>query len=179
MLSVKFSDAAAALAAANTAVTVAEAHGALCGALCASHDYSVDQWLEEVSDEIEMAGSDSALTAKTLLTTIFNETEQALRGQQMEFGPLLPEDTLPLAQRAEGLAQWCQGFLYGFGALAGTARTLSAEVDEVLRDLTQIARVTAGDSEPTEEDEEDYMEIVEYVRVGVQTIYDELRPTLQ
>jgi uncharacterized protein len=90
---------------------------------------------------------------------------------------LLPDDDAPLARRAEALAQWCQGFLYGFGSVAGTQRNLPAQVDEVLKDLTQISRASAGDSEPTDDDEEDYVEIVEYVRVGAQLVHDELLPS--
>jgi uncharacterized protein YgfB (UPF0149 family) len=178
MLSIKFSDAASVLAGTSTTVTAAEAHGCLCGALCASNDYTFARWFEELADDAEVPAAESN-SAKELMQTVYTETMRALRGGDMEFSPLLPEDDAPLAKRAEALAQWCQGFLYGFGSAAGQQRKLPAEVDEVVRDLTQIARASAGESEPTEEDEEDYFEIIEYVRVGVQSVHDALRPTLQ
>lgn len=178
MLSIKFSDVAEAFAGASTALTAAEAHGCLCGALCASNDYAFANWLEELADDSNDAAP-VADASKGLLQTVYTETVRALRSADLEFSPLLPDDEAPLALRAEALAQWCQGFLYGLGSVAGPKRTLPAEVDEVLRDLTQIARATAGDTEPTEEDEEDYTEIIEYVRIGVQTVHDALRPTLQ
>lgn len=175
MFSIKFSDAAAALTNAGAAVTVAEAHGCLCGALCASNHYSFARWFDEVSDAEESDTADLK-GAKETMQTLYKDTSRALRGDEMEFSPLLPDDDAPLDRRAEALAQWCQGFLYGFGSVSGSQRNLSAEVDEVLRDLTQIARAGAGETEPTEEDESDYIEIVEYVRVGAQLVYDELRP---
>jgi uncharacterized protein YgfB (UPF0149 family) len=178
MLSIKFSDAVEVLASANATVTAAEAHGCLSGALCASSDYSFANWFDELSDDAETPVPE-VTSAKELLQTLYTETLRSLRGGEMEFSPLLPGDDLPLARRAEALAQWCQGYLYGFGSVAGPNRKLPAEVDEIIRDLTQIARASAGDTEPTEDDEEDYAEIVEYVRVGVQTVHDELRPTLQ
>lgn len=178
MLSIKFSDAANVLAGTSTTVTAAEAHGCLCGALCASNDYSFANWFEELAEDTEEP-SEETKSAKALMQTLYTETMRSLRGDEMEFAPLLPDDDMPLAKRAEALAQWCQGFLYGFGSVAGQQRKLPPEVDEVVRDLTQIARASAGDSEPTEEDEEDYFEIIEYVRVGVQTVHDLLRPTLQ
>jgi uncharacterized protein YgfB (UPF0149 family) len=178
MLSIKFSDAAAALAGANTRISAAEAHGCLCGALCASNEYPFSNWYEEWSSDGD-EDSPVVAAAKRLMQTVYDETLRMLRADDMEFSPLLPDDDLPLARRAEGLAQWCQGFLYGFGGTAGPGRKFPSSVDEVIRDITQIARATAGDTEPTEEDEEDYMEIVEYVRIGVQTVHDELRPSLQ
>jgi len=178
MFSIKFSDAAAALAGACT-VTVAEAHGCLCGALCASNHYSFARWFDELSEDPTQAGSTDSAIAKDLLQTLYKETVHALRGDEMEFVLLLPEEEAPLARRAEALAQWCQGFLYGFGSVSGTQRNFPAEVEEVLRDMTQIARAGAGETEPTEEDEADYVEIVEYVRVGAQLVHDELRSTLQ
>lgn len=179
MSSIKFTDAAEALQTARSTVATAEAHGCLCGALCAASDYPAARWFEELFDEA-IAPEVGADPAKNLLQTLYADTSLALRGDQMEFRPLLPEDDEPLARRADALAQWCQGFLYGFGSAGNERRRqLSDEVQEVLRDLSQIARASAGDTEPTEEDEEDYAEIVEYVRVGVQLLHDELRPTLQ
>jgi uncharacterized protein len=187
MFSIKFSDAAAALANANAAIPIAEAHGCLSGALCASRDYSLASWLDEFLDDSHAesdASPESVAALKDYLQSIFDDTARALRGDQMEFAPFLPDDDLPLASRAEALAQWCQGFLYGFGAAAGNrphghGPALPPEIDEVLRDLGQIARASAGDQEATEEDESDYAEIVEYIRASVQLVHDELKPTLQ
>jgi len=177
MFSIKFSDAAAVLADVGT-VTVAEAHGCLCGALCGSNHYSFARWFDELSADWNEPGGDNAIV-KDIIETLYKETVRAMRGDDMEFAPFLPDDEAPLARRAEALAQWCQGFLYGFGSVSGTQRNLPAAVEEVLRDLTQIARAGAGDTDPTEEDEADYVEIVEYVRVGAQLVHDELRSAAQ
>ena len=42
--------------------------------------------------------------------------------------------------------------------------------------MAEISRATPGDEEPTEVDEQAYAELVEFVRVSVQLIYDELEP---
>lgn len=187
MFSIKFSDAAAAFANANAVVPIAEAHGCLSGALCASRDYSLASWQDELLDDSQgeaAAPSEAIAAIKDCLQSLYEDTTRALRGDEMEFAPFLPDDDLPLARRAEALAQWCQGFLYGFGAAGGNrpqgrVEGLPSDVDEILRDLGQIARATAGDQEPTEEDESDYAEIVEYIRASVQLVHDELKPTLQ
>lgn len=179
MFSVKFRDANGALAQASVAVPMAEAHGCLCGALCAAYDYPFVRWSEELFDGREEAGGEAGI-ARDILQHLYTETVRALRGDEMTFSLFLPDDDAPLSLRAEALAQWCQGFLYGFGSIAGAERPkLTGDVDEVLRDLSQIARASAGENEPTEEDEADYTEIVEYLRAGVQLVHDELRPTLQ
>ena len=40
----------------------------------------------------------------------------------MAFSLLLPPDDRPLAFRAEGLADWCAGFMHGLGEAAGDGR---------------------------------------------------------
>ena len=100
---------------------------------------------------------------------------RALRGDEMEFQLLLPDDDAVLMERALALSQWCQGFLYGFGTGGAVPREqLSAEVEEVLRDLTHISQAAVETGAEAEEEEQAYAEIVEYVRAGVQLIHDEL-----
>jgi uncharacterized protein len=172
MIHVTFAEIASVLSSSGSAVPAAESHGCLCGALCSSNDYSLDQWLDELvarEDRAADAGNEQALGL------LFADTVEALRGGDMDFHPLLPDDDTQLEQRAAALAQWCQGFLYGFGTgRAAKLDRLPPAVDEILRDLTQIGRATADVGEGGEEEEEAYSEVVEYLRVGVQLIHDEL-----
>ncbi len=67
------------------------------------------------------------------------------------------------------------GFLYGLGS--GSIQDLSklpGEVGEVVKDFDEITRVgvDAGDAE--ESNEAAYAELVEFVRVGVQLVFEEL-----
>ncbi|NJD32541.1 MAG: UPF0149 family protein [Gammaproteobacteria bacterium] len=165
---VVFDDVARALAAAGSTVHAAEAHGALCGALCARREYAVEEWFEEIlPDE---SGRDGRALADLHAASV-----TALAGEELEFQPLLPDDEQPLDARVEALGAWCQGFLYGFGA-AGTVNrdALPEDVPEVLADLAQISHAGAVGSEALEVEEEAYAELVEFLRVGVQLIYDEL-----
>jgi uncharacterized protein YgfB (UPF0149 family) len=75
----------------------------------------------------------------------------------------------------EALGAWAQGFLYGFGAAGPYKRgVLSGEVTEVLTDLAEVARAGAVGSDAAEVEESALAELVEFVRVGVQLVYDEL-----
>jgi uncharacterized protein YgfB (UPF0149 family) len=101
----------------------------------------------------------------------------------MAFYPLLPPDDRPLSLRADGLADWCSGFMHGLGeaAASGAGRdVLGGEVmREIMEDFAEIARVTLGDDETDLEAEAAYTELVEFVRVSVQLVFEELRDVRQ
>lgn len=166
---VAFEEVARALAAGASTVHAAEAHGCLCGALCLRRDYPIAEWLDEIlPDPAASAGCDAALAA------LHGESVGVLARPDMEFEPLLPDDDADLASRVEALAAWCQGFLYGFGA-AGTApqAQLPRDVAEVLADLAQVANAGAVGDDVPEVEEDAYAELVEFLRAGVQLVYDE------
>jgi uncharacterized protein len=173
MLQVTFPEIARVLETLSATVPAAESHGCLCGALCTSQHYPLDRWLEEIVPDMEDLNEGD----RRALNLLFTDTLSALRGDQMAFEPLLPDDEVTLEQRAMALSQWCQGFLYGFGS-GRPLKTddLPPNVEEILRDLTHIGRATVETGESGEEEEEAYTEIVEYVRAGVQLIHDELTP---
>jgi hypothetical protein len=171
MLQVTFPEIARVLETLSATVPAAESHGCLCGALCTTQQYPLDRWLEEIIPD----GEEAAEGERRALDLLFADTLNALRGDQMEFEPLLPDDEAPLEQRAAALSQWCQGFLYGFGSGGRVkAQELPPNVEEILRDLTHIGRATVDVGENGEEEEEAYAEVLEYVRAGVQLIHDEL-----
>lgn len=155
----------------------AEAHGTLAGCLCAVSAYRLEDWLKEILPE-GRAGS----VAATQLTELFRDTATALRDSSMELRLLLPDDEQPIEARTTALAQWCQGFLYGLGAGAIPDPTqLPGEVGEIVRDFVEITRAGVDTTQSEESNESAYAELVEFVRVGVQLLFEELagarRPT--
>lgn len=173
MLSVSFLELEDTLAEAGSPTEAAEAHGSLCGALCAHSPLDFDAWLDELLEDRDPRTERN----RDVLQSVFSGTRHDLDGDAMEFAPLLPDDDVPLAGRTSALAHWCEGFLYGLGASGLTSiETLPGEVGEIVRDMTEISRATPGSDEPTDTDEQAYAQLVEYVRVGVQLIYDELAP---
>jgi uncharacterized protein YgfB (UPF0149 family) len=176
MLRVTFPEIAKVLQDLNSSVPAAESHGCLCGALCTALDYPFARWLEEIVPEAEVP-AEADVQRHEPLQLLFSDTLNALRGDQMEFEPLLPDDDVSLTQRAGALSQWCQGFLYGFGT--GEARRdeeLPPTVAEILRDFTHIGRASVQLEEESESEEESYSEVLEYVRAAVQLVHDELIP---
>ncbi len=127
-------------------------------------------------------GEDNTLSAAArdcgkLLTSLHTDVLRQLHGESLDFQLLLPEDDTPLALRAGELACWCQGFLYGLGlgGLRGDV-DLPATVNEVMHDFYEIANTRFDYESENEADEEAYMEIVEYVRMSVLLLHDELQP---
>jgi uncharacterized protein len=150
----------------------AEAHGTLAGCLCAMIGYRFEDWLQEILPE----GQAQPMSRETL-RELYVDTSGALEGPDMEFTLLLPEEGQSLDARTAALAQWCQGFLYGLGtSVVQDQDGLPGDIGEIVRDLTEITHV-AVDSQQTEESNESaYAELVEFVRVGVQLVFDELGP---
>ena len=71
-------------------------------------------------------------------------------------------------------ARVVRGFLYGLGSCPDLDWTrLGEESREAVADLTALSRVTAQ-AEPSDAAEADYFELVEYVRVGVMMINEDL-----
>lgn len=160
------------LAAARAVTDAAEAHGTLAGSLCSTVAYRFEDWLQEILPE-GRAGADDTVALREL----FRGTAAALGGHEMQFTPLLPEDEQSIDARATALGQWCQGFLYGLGTGAlADASQLPGEIGEIVRDLTEITHVSVDGGESAEANETAYAELVEFVRVGVQIVFEELGP---
>ncbi|MFM8844620.1 MAG: UPF0149 family protein [Gammaproteobacteria bacterium] len=148
-----------------------EAHGTLAGALCSGEQLNVQDWLREIFPEGRAGDAETALHA------VFEWTRHVLRAGQLEFQLLLPGDETPVAERAVALGQWCQGFLYGLGSNPiPEIEDLPADIGEIVRDLTAMTRIDVDENESLEDNEQAYAELVEFVRVGVQLLHDELAP---
>ena len=148
----------------------AEAHGMLAGCLCGASGYGFEDWLREILPE-GRAGA----AATAMLQELYTATAAALLQPDMEFELLLPEDEQPIAARTTALAQWCQGFLYGLGTGAiPDATKLPGEVGEIVRDFLEITRADVDGEQDDEANESAYAELVEFVRVGVQLLFEEL-----
>jgi uncharacterized protein len=161
-----------ALQAAHSVAEASEAHGTLAGCLCATVAYRFEDWLAEILPD----GRADPQATQTL-RELFERTAVALGADEMQFSPLLPTDAEPIDARASALGLWCQGFLYGLGASPlADARQLPGEVGEIVRDLSEITRVGVDATDSAESNEGAYAELVEFVRVGVQLLFEELEP---
>jgi uncharacterized protein YgfB (UPF0149 family) len=159
---------AALLASNGHPVSPAELHGLLLGRSCAGAGFDSETWLLDATDLLDSEPSEQVRQA---LIGLQEMVKGELSGSEVTIILLLPNDDAPLAERAQALGQWCQGFLGGFGLTARDA-ALSAEAIEVLQDLAGIAQVQDA-LEESEDGENDYMEVMEYLRVAPLLLFTE------
>ena len=86
----------------------------------------------------------------------------------------MPDDDARIAERATALSEWCQGFLYGVAYMGvGDDKDWSDDCRGVLRDFMEISRLDSDNSDNS--DEQAFMELHEYVRMGVQMLMQQLQ----
>ncbi len=162
----------------------AEAHGLLCGLICTRRTVSQEAWLGHLLEgpvEHLLVLEDNAGQGQeqAILHHLYKETLLQIRDAEFGFRLLLPDDEQPLSVRTQALADWSKGFLYGLaaGGLESTGEA-PGNVEEIVRDMIEISRVYHDDEEVDEDedlDEASFMELTEYVRVGVMLIHEELQ----
>jgi len=160
----------------------ADAHGALCGMLCARGAIELSEWVDHVIGEQEQ-GNELLHDVVHKLSDLHQSTLEMMNDATGDFKLLLMDDDDPLPERIEALAAWCQGFIYGLAAGGiQEGSELPEDTAELLKDMIEISRAghdvddTGLEESDDNDDEVAYMEIEEYVRMGVLLIYEELQP---
>ncbi|MCK5481229.1 MAG: UPF0149 family protein [Gammaproteobacteria bacterium] len=153
----------------------AEAHGLLCGIICAGGKASPGTWLDHVLGEGNTLSA-AARDCSELLDGLQAEILRQFNDDSFGFALLLPGDAASLMQRTQALSRWCAGYLYGL-ALGGIKddATFPGDTGEVIKDFYEISNADFI-ADPTDDDnEEAYMEIMEYVRMSVLLMYEDLQ----
>jgi yecA family protein len=154
-----------------------QVHGLLCSRLAVGGADGAKRWFEQVLDETD---PENALRAEceSMLDALYAATWRQLVERQSKFALLLPDDEDAAELRAESMAQWCEGYLHGLVAEKHSDRLkdkLAAEpLADVIKDMLQITRAAADDDGDDEGMDNAYAELVEYLRVATQLVYEEL-----
>ncbi len=160
----------------NTNVDAAEAHGTLCGLLLGSSDMAT--WLKHTLDELPEAGDVLATEQLSLLKQLFEQSREQMNAEDLSFELLLPEEIDDFGNRLLGLSSWCQGLLYAVGIIGlGKRGELDEISQECLSDLLEISKLDhqqVGD----EESEQQFMEVVEHVRLSVLMLNEAINPVM-
>ena len=120
-----------------------------------------------LTDFVQLAGAD-ALSDETSVSDFVSASLDDLFSDEMGFSPLIPDDSELLSVRLGGLAEWCAGFLSGFGASVServSRDALHVDIQEILRDFASICGLD-DEVDEDERDENAFMELYEYVRVA-------------
>lgn len=183
-----FEDLQALIESVQGSVSAAELHGMLTAELCVGMESNLSAL---VASCLQFAGEDlvAAAADEQELRAVAAQTLEGLQDPDMSFQMLLPDDDAALISRATALGEWCQGFMFGFAVAekkAGLSLSDQDEIAEILQDFAAISKVDAelggqqaddpDEPEPREdvdngENEEDLMQLAEYVRVAALNVY--------
>ena len=153
---------------------LAECHGVLCGLLCRMPDAGPDAFvgLLQMLELVDEPGAAFRMALEELLQS----SREQLADEDMGLVLWLPAEEELLEERTMALGQWCSGFLAGLGSSGEQAlASLSDDANQALRDLQQISKAVVADTNESEEEENAFVEIVEYLRVVVLMIREDLR----
>lgn len=142
--------------------SAAQIHGILTGLLCIQGSVSLTRWLDII---LEGTPDQMATGSLERLRVLHQTTCCQINEPDFSFRLFLPEEDT-LQEQAKALGDWCSGFLYGVGYHSRQGSVWPGDTEEILNDFLQICRITCS---PLDE-ENDLMELTEYVRICTQVI---------
>ena len=155
-------------------ISVSELHGIVCG-FCVTHPHNFS-----FDELVELCGREEVVDFE-ILESFVQASIDELIDETFVFSPLIPEELEGLEDRIVKLAEFCSGFLGGFGAgVALLRQVIPEELEEILEDFTSISAIS-GLGKDELDDEGSYVELHEYVKVSVllaQGVYVELENSM-
>lgn len=152
-------------------LTPAVIHGALTGFISSGAELQTEVFHDLFETSLPEV-------VEKLIERLGQESCSQLQAMDFSFQLLLPVEEESLANRLEALSSWCDWFTVGFAAGYMRPQTdLTAEMMEVLNDFSQLANVDPQADAIDEQDELDYFELVEYVRLASVSLYQQLNET--
>ncbi len=150
-----------------------ETHGVICGLICAGTTQAHVEWIESLFHD---RPSDDLLVreARQMLGQLYIASRDQMADEGLEFALLLPEDAATLAERAQALVNWCEGFLYGLGMAGVAEQQLVGDAKEALNDISEFTRLDLDTLDEGESNESAFMELQEFLRVATLLIREEL-----
>ena len=161
----------------HTLASPAEVHGLLCGIICSGkQQIDSETWAAKA---MGLGDKDLHLSKKqaTILQQLLDYSYNRLTQMEFDFQLLLPDEEASLSARSAEIGSWCHGFLIGLeltSDLDVTSDRLSVEGYDTLVKLSEIAEIDYEDLDYSERDETALVEVVEFVRLAILTIYSEL-----
>ena len=165
----------------DSGMSAAECHGVVCGLLSTQHTIDENALGEQLlGGEFNAAPDDEKVLVHANDLSMFHrlvaDTIEQLDDPELGFMPLLPDEDESAAERAAALGQWSEGYLFGL-SLGGIKEFsgFSQDLQDFSKDLVQICNLEA-DSALGEANEQALFEVVEYLRMGVLMLRDEVAP---
>lgn len=144
-------------------------HGWLTGYLASGQRLQPSDWIKEAADYLELEKHPTGLLLQIIEQWYPNVLYQ-LGQEDMSFECLLPDDEeADLIEQVECLAQWCKGFLDGFGAAGAIKGQLPKDIAEVLRDFDAFSQASVEDEDPS--NVALFQELCEHTKVAALTVF--------
>ncbi len=161
----------------ESAASISEIHGMVAGVGVLGERLNGINWFDAVGGAVSDESNTLSEMQHDLILSLYQINASQLQGSGFDFQLLLPDDEEPLAHRAMELTNWCYGFLFGLG-LGGESvmDALSEEAEEALHHISEIGQMDHESIESTEDDEQAFFDVCEYVRMGAIMIFTELCP---
>jgi uncharacterized protein YgfB (UPF0149 family) len=159
---------------ASLAVSPAEVHGLLLGMLAAGLPINDKSWQPLLFDYTnDGMGWPTSLTAMTQNVLDFSRDE--LSGTDFKLTLLLPEgdNDEALFQRGDAMAEMVNHFISGLGLMNIELKGVSAETQEALADLEEMAKLAIDEEDDLEEQEELLEQVVEHIKACMLTVHAE------
>jgi len=156
----------------GAALGASEVHGLLTGLACSGKRLPAAALRSLLDTELDIEVDEATFRDLRQLDAVLR---QQLDDDELGFELLLPDDDHPLAARVQGMAQWCVGFLAGFGNGTGgrSERDFPEDVRDLLASISEFTRAEA-DGDEGDDAEREFAELVEFLRIAALTIFLEL-----
>ena len=163
----------AALQVAGLELNASEVHGTICGSICNQMKTGISPNLQQLLTAGSEVSGKSLVPLREVLEILLQQTADSLYRNVSEFNLLLPHEDESLSLRLRALADWCRGFMVGLlNKGLFSIDQLSTDSAEMARDIMAVAELEPAQDE--EDSEWDFAEVEEYVKVGVQLIFEEI-----
>lgn len=158
-------------------IGAAEFHGLISGLICAgAQDDDIDNWLPVLLDNGYLKNEEYR-PIKRDVRSAFLTVRSLLNDDGFEYQILLPDDSHPIESRLDALNLWCRGFLMTLKEYGEVdADQLSVDCCEFVEDVQSISDAQIEVDDTQDDSEENLFAIQEYLRVGVQLVYEDLNP---
>ena len=167
-----------ALEKAQVPVDIYAVHGMLNGMYCAGLALNSPQWLSIMwnfmaanadSDPLSSMGEDGVKSLEQMQAQV-----TSVYDNRLAVPILLPPFSQDLAAKAAALGAWCDGWLSGFGGVFEGDNDFPAELEDTVRELTEISHLDSEIDSKDEEAEQFLQDLIDHVSQAVEYVYDSL-----
>jgi uncharacterized protein len=149
------------------------AHGCWMGLIVGGRHHSPKNWVDFLTQKPDSWGS-LDIRLQHLFLSIAEASVEQLGDPHYILQLLLPDDEDGLEDRIHAVSEWCLGFIRAIkSSKIDPLPFLQSDAQEAMADMEEIIEVTI-DVENDPYGEENYAEVVEYLRIAVTLIHQDI-----